>query len=374
VSLGAEPHWVVQVTDARGRASFASPFFGRELLLEIEHQGKEAFLAAGRAPVGFEPRLVFVPFDLDAPRDVETGGVAGRVSVVDEQDGELELLPAVVHAKGSDLEGVGELRQGWGRTTLFAGGPFTGHAEAVLELERPADATLKLSREPRMRILLPESGGWVVHVQSGDDSITLEYPDLPLEQPVPTGGPLVVCAVGESETRLAQLESVEADGTIDLLRPECVVARRPKLEPAIRRSVSLPGVRLQGHLRLPAGRVDAVLAGGAFTFEAPPNCALEARIGAEGRVPRSFAPSLAGLGEGADLSIALPPRGSLTVRGNVSALYAGGVWSEPDPGGGFITDDLAPGPLFVDVVCEDGRVLALSLELRDGERREVTVR
>lgn len=385
VSLGVEPQWIALVTDNAGRAVFESPFFGREVLLKIENDGKSEFLASGRAPVSFEPRLMFIPHDVN--RTVASSDPASPVPVhvVDAANRALDFPVAAVRENGSTrhgLSGVRWLGKDWGRTTIIAGGPFSGWTESVRVLDAPVETTLQVAREPVLEIQLPANEYWLVHVQAGDDSITLENPELPLRQPVPAGKVIVVCAVSEKETRLAHLGHIDEDCALDMTRSSSVVSPTHEMAPKIMHRVLAPGIELSGHVRLAQGQIDLEASTAALEFGVPANENFEGVVSAKDRIPRAI-----GAWDAAEISIALPRRASLAVHGNLKTIFAGGLFGERDNlaedsnggaeqlfGGGFMVSDLAPGPLIVDLVREDGGVISISLVLGDGEQRELTLR
>lgn len=369
VSLGEEPHWSAVSTSVDGRAVFDSPFFGRAFVLKIEQSGSATgeFLASGRFPSSFEPRFVHVPIDAGQAKP-EAGTVP--IHVVDAGGRAVDVPVGALREKGSTrhgLEGVKLLGADGGRTTLVAGGPFTGWNEAVKVLDAPAETTLTVEREPVLEIVLPPDTHWLVHVQAGDDSITLENPPLPLRQGVPAGKPIVVCAVGEKETRLSRLGQILDDARLDLTRTSSIVARLSAGEPPSARSVRVIASDAAGHVRLADQRVEAEGAGGELRFDLPARAGFEGRVGAPGCVPVAIGPWLPPTAQ-----IELHRRGSLTLRGKLAGLSAGGSEGQAIDGG-FRVDDLAPGPLLGEATLPDGRVVALELVLGDGEQRELSL-
>ena len=374
VSLGAEPHWLAGATDEAGRARFDSVFFQREMNVQVEHDGEASFVSLGRAPSSIEPRLVF------APAVPVSAGAASEnalhVKLVDPAGRSLDLPIVLLHHSGSDLESKGILRADWGPTTVIAGGAFSGWNEAVRVLETPAETTLQLSAEPSLAILLPE-GGWDVHIQSGDDSISLWFSPDHSERPtrcfVPAGGPLLVCAVGETQTRLARLRRIDADATIDLTSANCVVATQPVASPLQHVRFAIPGAESFGHVRTPQGWIDPSGLPHEFNFKLEAGAAFEGWLCAPGCVARALGPRGEPPGQDGVLLPELPRRGALIVRGAVRAVHAGGAEAEFQSDMSFVVEYLAPGPLLAQVQLADGRVLDLDLTLRDGERRELRI-
>lgn len=91
---------------------------------------------------------------------------------------------------------------------LVVGGPFTGVREQVSRVSLGPGETrtleIEVEAEPRLKLRVPE-GTLYLHVQAGDDSITLEPPrqdDEVLETPVPPGQPVTVFAQGRAQYRV----------------------------------------------------------------------------------------------------------------------------------------------------------------------------
>ncbi len=361
-----------QVTDESGRAQFASPLDDRRWLIQIEDKGSAQDLFAGLMPIGFEPLLVYPSANLE-----QESRLPNRfpIHVVDADGAPVETYVGAFHDRGSSAE-IRFLASSWKHMTIFAGGPFSGWSEAVKRLETSSETTLQLTREPEISVRLSHASfNRRLHVQVGDESYSVqpEVPDAPLH--VPAGGPLVLCIIDGPETRHLRLDRVEDGASLDLLR-DGSVSIQPHYysgEPCDYRLVANEDVWLGGSIITPWNVLEPVR-GLAFLFELDPTAPIEGRLGAEGRVPRDFGPTIAALGSGNDLRLELAQRGSVKINGAVRAVVAGGRAGEPLPGGGCEVDFLAPGPLLVDIVRTDGSVISLSLVLADGERRELTLR
>lgn len=129
-----------------------------------------------------------------------------------------------------------KLLQGWsippGRVQVIIGAPFSGVREKIVPLEvgRFQHATLRLDvgreveREPTLRVLLPE-GYWLFSVQTDGDSITRWHGAKPglFTTGVPPGAEVVVLAQG-ADVRRAKLAPWHGEATLDLTRPETVMA------------------------------------------------------------------------------------------------------------------------------------------------------
>ena len=369
VALGEEPRWCASATDDKGRAVFDSPPCMSASSLSSEFGSESALLATGRIPTSFEPTFVLLPTPrapLSEPSDAAT---RVPLHVVDGAGHALELGVSVLNERGSNLDAVHWLGKDWGRTTLVAGGPFTGWSETVRVLDAPIETTLQVTREPVLDIQLPADSYWIVHVQAGDDSITLDGPKFPLRQPVPAGKVIVVCAVGENETRLAHLGHIFDDCTLDLTRTSSVVPAIREQAPLSMHRWLVPGVEPKGRVHLEHGQPEWLSSKEALEFEAPANANFEGLVSAPERVPCAIGPWNA-----TESSLQLARRTSLAVHGSLKAVYAGGVEGLPMQNGGFVVSDLAPGPLLVELVRLDGGVVSISLVLADGEQRELTLR
>jgi len=387
VCLGVEPHWLAGATDKRGRIEFASVFFRREALVTVVTEGGGTWLAdSGLAPSDVEPRYVLPretqseisgapgvsePLERGRKRPIPSDRLV-RVKLVDAEGRAVDAPLRALHPDGSDMPGDLELDLEWGPTTLIAGGAFSGWNESVRLLDKPGDTTLQLVKEPLLSIELPD-GYWTVHVQCRDDSVTLEGPDLPLKQPVPAGGPLIVCAVSETQTRLVRVPRIVADAGVDLRADECVVAERVVGDAFSHITLHVPEAKLAGHVRTSRGWLDPSGLPDEFRFEIQTGANFEGVMGAPGRLKRALGPTAEALvAESAKLHD-LPRLGSLRVRGALLALHAGGAEGEAVAASEFLVEDIAPGPLLAQVQLEDGRVLDLSLVLNDGERRELRI-
>ena len=371
VAFGEEPTWCAVASDSNGRVVLDSPFFGREFVSKIEERGSLVFLASGRAPNSFEPTLAFIQLAEGQAVSAAPDSTV-PVHVVDVTNHVLDLSVAAIREHGATrhgLEGVRFLNKDWGHTTIIAGGSFTGWKEAVNVLVAPIETTISVTREPVLEIQLPADQFWLVHVQAGDDSITLENPGLPLRQPVPAGKAITVCAVGERETRLARLGHIDEDRAVDLTRESSIVAKPLDEGTRIVHRISAADVAFAGEVRLPGGQLELDAPSGALEFEVPANANFECYLGGDNSVPRLIGPW-----DPAEIAIHFPRRGSLTVHGNLHALFAGGDEGNALEGGGFRVNDLAPGPLLVELVKLNGDLIRISLVLGDGEQRELTLR
>ena len=375
VSLGVEPHWLAGTTDQRGRVEFGSVFFRRELLVGVEMDAGGTWPAgSGLAPSDRELRFV-LPKEWP-PAHIPTPslpvGQRLRVKLADADSNRLDAPLRALHADGTELSGALEAGLERGPATLIAGGAFSGWNEMLRVLDKPLDTTLQLVREPLLTIELPE-GHWTVHVQCGDDSVTLEGPDLPLKQPVPAGGPLIVCAVNETQTRLVHLPRIAADASVDLRAKECVVAERVAGDAFSHITLHVPQAKLTGHVRTSSGWLDPSGLPDAFTFKIHSGASFEGVIGAPGRLARGLGPTLEIQVQNCAERPDLMRLCSLRVSGEVRTLRAGGAECEAVAGGEFLIEELAPGPLLAQVELVDGRVIDLSLSLDEGERRELQV-
>jgi hypothetical protein len=373
VGFGGEPDWYSLATDAHGRVEFAQTGQGAPYGVELEHQGKSEYLAGGLRPWSFEPRLVFFPADHPRWRERADPALLLPVHVIDETGAAVETLVGVQHEGGAEFDGVRGLEKDWRGVRLVVGGPFTGFDEVVQDLGAAAQTTLRVRREPRLSLLLPaDRGSWEVTVQAGPDSVRLRTDSSPLALAVPRGQPLVVFAESSREhgreRRLGRREGLEQDGTLDLTGDGARIAEPPVSVAGGARRVLAQGGPLKGRVRLREGNFEQEDLFGAFVFSTALNAAYEGWISAEGAVPRALGPW-----DPPVLEATLAWRGSLTVRGPLKALVAGGREAEALEEGLWRVEDLAPGPLLADAVLADGRVLRLELTLADGESRMLTI-
>jgi len=206
-------------------------------------------------------------------------------------------------------------------------------------------------------------------VQAGDDSITLENPTLPLRQPVPSGPAITVCAVSETQTLLSRLGHIDEDRRVDLTRTSSRVPRFVEEGPAVVHRITAGKVAFSGQIRLPRRRLDLDAPDSALEFEVPANVNFECLLGGDDSVPRALGP-----GDPVETAIHFLRRGSLTVHGELRAVFAGGDEGDALEDGGFRVTDLAPGPLLVELVKANGDLINVSLVLADGEARELTLR
>lgn len=140
-------------------------------------------------------------------------------------DGSRSLEPWIrlLHDEGWVVWGTGEHRVPPGRAWLVVGRNFSGVRERVTPVELATGETRELEAvlepEPLLRLLVPESTWWI-HVQAGDDSVTLEAPKpgAELRTPVPAGVPVTVLAQGRDVHR-ATLAPWERETTLDLTTP-----------------------------------------------------------------------------------------------------------------------------------------------------------
>ncbi|HTF91025.1 MAG TPA: hypothetical protein VK843_21600 [Planctomycetota bacterium] len=368
VSLGGEPRWNLTRTDSSGRAVFESPFLGRDELLEIECEGKPVHLASGRIPSTIEPVFTFRPPDFTKPAPALDESKRVPLHVVDAQGKPVAMRVGVVNAS-SNLDTFEFLSKDWGPSTLVAGGAFSGWTETVKTLDAPVETTLAVKREPVIEIRLPEGESWLLHVQVGDDSLTLENPELPLRQSVPAGKPITVCAVSNKETRLAHLGHIEDDCGLDMTRAGCVAHVPSAGGTSVAHRISAPGIAFSGHVRTQSGQTKLNAVDGAVEFEIDSKAGFECLLGADAAVPRVVGPW-----DAAVTTVHFARRGSLRVRGDARALFAGGDEGSSSGDGGFLVESLAPGPLIAEIVRQNGEVVEVSLTLAEGEQRELTLR
>ena len=135
VFQGEEPNWSATSTDGDGRAVFDSPTCGRTFRLSIEHEGASVFLAGGRVPGSISPTFVRLEPGEPAPSAPTDASSGIPVHVADPAGQTLDLRVGASNDKGSNLELVSFLAKDWGRTTLIAGGAFSGWSESVRVLD-----------------------------------------------------------------------------------------------------------------------------------------------------------------------------------------------------------------------------------------------
>jgi hypothetical protein len=115
-----------------------------------------------------------------------------------------------------------------GALRVAVGSAFSGVRERVTLVElAPGEArtvALAIEPEPELRVLLPD-GWFLVHVQAGDDSVTLGTDGGELTAHVPPGEPVVVLAQGAT-VRRARLAPWSGTATADLRAPGAAVAPR----------------------------------------------------------------------------------------------------------------------------------------------------
>lgn len=239
--------------DAHGRVRIGSLFDGRDgVVLWRRGDGHELAHELDELPAVGEWTLRFgEPGDevLDA-----------RV-VLHSALSEAELRAAavrLVHEGGWIFHGLGEHEVPAGVLHLVVGAPFSGVREETLRIalgageERRQEVTFEA--EPRLRLRVPE-GTLLVHVEAGEDSITLEPPREPgeeLETPVPPGRPVTVFALGRAPHR-ARLSPWSGTTSLDLATSDARVGAPPS-------AAETETVELRFRVRSAAGA--------ALTFEA----------------------------------------------------------------------------------------------------------
>lgn len=134
----------------------------------------------------------------------------------------------VLHEEGWLLAGPGPHALPAGRAWLVVGAPFSGVCERIQELSLRAGEERRLEvapwHEPRLRLRVPPGTLWV-HVQAGDDSITLSGPgqgEGELVTPVPPAGRVVVLAQDGPRARLAVLAGWSGEASVDLCTDEAL--------------------------------------------------------------------------------------------------------------------------------------------------------
>ena len=191
--------------DPTGRVSLDSPFDDRGGVL-LARDGRAIDLAYLPAD---EPTLRF-----GAP---DPGDDAAQLEVVLEgtDGGEAHLL----HEEGWWLTCRGERHVPPGRWRVIAGGPFSGVRRTEREIElAPGEErrlVLHVEPEPLLRLTVPETA-WVVHVEAGEDSVSLRpRRGGELETHVPPGVPVTVLSQG-SDVRREELAPWRGERTVDL--------------------------------------------------------------------------------------------------------------------------------------------------------------
>jgi hypothetical protein len=159
-----------------------------------------------------------VRFDDPAP-----GTCDARIAIAAEGPGELrEARVRLIHEAGWIFRGAGEHELPAGVLQLVVGGPFTGVCERITRVElRPGESQrheAHIEPEPRLRLRVA-ADTLFVHVQAGDDSITLAPPREPgaeLETPVPPDRAVTVFAQGTRARQRATLPPWSGTITLDL--------------------------------------------------------------------------------------------------------------------------------------------------------------
>lgn len=205
----------------------------------------------------------------------------------------LESSLRVLHEDGWVVWGAGEHPWPPGRSWLVVGRNFSGVRERVTPFDLANGETRELEAvaesEPLLRLLVPD-GIWWVHVQAGDDSVTLDAPKPGAEllTPVPAGEPVTVLAQGRT-ARLGPLAPWEGEATLDLtspatrLTPEDTV-RRGTVELRFRvRAADGGALAAEARARAAGTQLDDLdPAGSGVLFRIPEGARWEARFAAEG--------------------------------------------------------------------------------------------
>lgn len=179
-----------------------------------------------------------------------------------------------------------------GRWRVILGRAFSGYRETILALElAPGERRVlepALEREPMLHVLLPE-GGWTVHVQAGDDSISRFAKGDSFSTGVPPGGEVVVLAQGHG-VRRARHAPWSGELTLDLRDPATLVEAAPPTEARFElafhvRSAANEPIEVEASaLTRYAALEDEDPSADGVRFRLPPGVRYEVRLGAENHV------------------------------------------------------------------------------------------
>ncbi len=179
--LIGSPEWTDVWTDEDGVALLPTTFDDRWLSwFHADSVSAERYFAGGRVPLVFADEPMPLRQDGEEVAEaIDAGLAAGKLLILLEgvPPAELERFPLqVIHEDGWIAEGPGPHRFPVGAVTVTAGAAFSGWEEQSLAVEVVAGQTAEVSFRPRrealVRILVRSWG--TLHVQAGDDSISLE--------------------------------------------------------------------------------------------------------------------------------------------------------------------------------------------------------
>ena len=383
--LIGSPEWTDVWTDEDGVAMLPTTFDDRWLSwFHADSVSEERYFAGCRVPLAFTDRPMPLRQDGEEVAEAIEGGLAaGRLEVglegVPEQ--ELARFPLqVIHEDGWLAEGPGPHRLPAGAVTVVAGAAFSGWEEQSLQAEVVAGQTAEVAfrprREARVRILVRSWG--TLHVQAGDDSISLEGSREDQEQwkevHVPTGQPITALyddggALRATLPPLAPGEQTELDLTApghrsarsvcDAWQDEEVPTATLVFAVADEFGQPVPEARLdlEPFARPLGGDGDHDPPARSYTVAA--SVRGEVLATAEGYLPRWAAGVSPPAGVSAPVRLPLQPDASVQIEhGEEVETY----------------DGFAAGPRELIHWFPDGSRLLLRLELAAGERRTIQVK
>jgi hypothetical protein len=380
----------VVVTGEDGGFEVLARYGNREVVVHALRGGRREFVAAARLPAS--ERVVLRLDSQSPPDDLPQVDVTLRAAEWESEHREME--PALFHVDGwtehlrwHHEEGIATGSLPPGDALLHIGGAFSGWEEQLVELElvedRPVELRVGPRREPQLTVLTPPEEAestWRLIVEAGEDSFEDDGVEDSGETTlrVPAGRPLTIL-VESDRTRRLTLPPLEGDATADLrpdacLLPRSVAQRRDVLaRTTLRvRAVGADGEDLAGGELGVAGVGDpsVSLVDGAWEVEAASGTPVLLQHRGEGVADLDEVVHAPLPGEPMP-EVVLSPTALATVaiESELGFDVLGPLAEELD-----WTGLVHPGPLTLTLRLEDGRRIALALELAPGEQRTLTVR
>jgi len=304
-------------------------------------------------PRAFPGRTATIRIDVRAPGDDQVPA---------------ERRVYVLSSTGFGARGPGRHVLPVGPALVVAGGDFSGWRERVRDVVIGADERIEVQLEPEPRVTLsvPPGRHGTVHLQAGDDSITLERRDFDDDLFVPPDRRIVAQFRQSGERRCLVRDGTAASVELDFTDPGTIV--RPALdgheaETTRVRLGSAPGPwRFRG-FTLGRQDVERTADGRAF-LRAPAGAPFEVEVAAAGYVTTWI------LGTAKPGGDPLVPVGiqlaTLAVSGPVTALFVGAHAVGGDEAHAGIA--VAPGPFTARIVVPDGRSFVTTGRLDPSER------
>ncbi|MEQ8766395.1 MAG: carboxypeptidase-like regulatory domain-containing protein [Planctomycetota bacterium] len=371
-----------------GQARFGSVAYLREGVVRFVDPRGEQHLTALWVPPG---EAVTLREDADA-FDPPAGWRGPSFEIVQPEGLPSEKwkwpLVRVIHEAGWIAEGFGSHLLPPGEIEVLVGADFSGwkpyRSKTVLEGSPRFEP--RPEREPVLTVSLPAQQLRRLHVQAGDDSVSLDYEQLRervVEVPVPSDRPIVVLAeTVNGERRRLERTGIAEDTEVSLRESSLII--RPGYDPMLSPTCHLDlDVRDRSGAVLPIEKLTVTGPDGSedvtpetsedvVRLELAANQPFTIEISSSGYGRARLTGTAMGHGETMHRRARMRREATVVLTGNVVGARAAGLSTEPSDDG--FRAELAAGPCLVMVETREGDRIGIRLDLEEGDLRALHVR